>query len=348
MRKIIWLSLIGLLFFSLDCGRQDTENRLLCYTSVPLGIMTEIKKEFEAKYPRVHLDVEDLSEEDVEPMDVDIKVYREGSGHVIAKLAAEQETGGGIKADLLWIAEPSYYYHLKDRKLLSSYTSTWNDQISEQFKDNDHTFWGARVFAMVIIYNTTEVENPPTTWAELTDPKWNGEICVANPSYSGATLLWAGALSKKFSWEYLKSLRDNNMAVVKGNSVVAAKVSTGEFNLGITIHNIAMEMKSSGSSIDLVYPTDGAVMIVSPIAIFADSERQELAQTFLDYILSQEGQRIVVEKGNFIPVRTDVAPPPNTPTMDELLKNALDTSWAEDLDKVNAIKNQFQQVVMLE
>ncbi len=344
-----FLILIVLISIISGCGKSKSSGHLLCYTSVPLGIMTEIKKDFEAKNPQIKINVEAAtSEETVETTDVYLKVYREGSGHVIAKLAAEQETGGGIKADLLWIAEPSYYYYLKDRNSLLNYESKWNAEIPAMFKDQDMAFWGARVFVMVIIYNSKNVDDPPKTWQDLTNPKWKGEIAIANPSYSGASLLFVGSLAKKYSWDYFRELRANDVAVVKGNSVVAAKVATGEFDVGVTIHNIALDMKKSGSAIEVVYPSDGAVMVTSPIAIFRDSDKTELAQIFMDYVLSADGQKILVEKGNFIPVRGDVDPPADTPTRDELLETAFDLSWLEDSDHVTAIKEQFQRVVLFD
>lgn len=346
--KILLLCLSVLLTVS-GCTSEKSEKDLLCYTSIPLEIMSDIKTDFELKYPDIGLVVPDLDSEPPDPNaeDVNLKVYREGSGQVIAKLAAEREAGG-IKADILWIAEPSYYYTLKEYDELFSYQSVWLDKVPERFRDEDYTYWGARVFTMVIAYNPDKVETPPQNWAELTDPKWKDEIVIANPNYSGASLILVGALVEKFGWDYFTQLSENGMAVVKGNSVVAAKIASGEFSLGITIHNIVLDMKKSGSPIDQVYPDDGYVVIVSPVAIINNSDRKELAKTFLDYVLSEGGQRILVEKGNFIPVRNDVEGPPNTPPREKLLNNALDTSWLRDTEHVDLIKKTFQDEILFD
>jgi len=345
MKKSLICVFTAILFVAFfGCRKKEKEDELLCYTSIPLEIMTEIKKDFEGKYPEIGLVIEKISE-DENAVGVNLKVYRKGTGHVVAKLAAEQEAGG-IKADILWVAEPSYYYQLKERNQLMLYESTEGTHIPAHFRDQEKMFWGARVFTMVIAYNTEKVDDPPQSWSDLLDPKWKDKMVIANPNYSGSSLIFVGSLVKKFGWEYFKKMHENNVAVVKGNTVVAAKVATGEFSVGVTIHNIVHDMKKTGSSIDMVYPNDGYAVIVSPIAILKNSNKKKLSKKFLDYILSKDGQRILAEKGNFIPVREDVLPPPDTPSLDQLLDNALDDSWLRDQEYITNLKGEFQKIMM--
>ena len=344
--RLRWITILILLFLLEGCSKSKKTIDVLCYTSIPLEIMTEIKKDFENRYPTITLNVNKDLIELKEPEYINLRVFREGSGHVIARISAEQTTGQGIKADLLWIAEPSYYYQLKDQGYLDTYKSIWDKDIPAMFRDKDYCFWGARIICMVIAYNTENVKEPPQNWIDLIDPKWKGQIVIANPDYSGASLITIGALAQKFGWEYFEQLRANNVAVVKGNNVVGAKLATGEFNIGISIHNIIFDMKNTGSNLDYLYPKDGSIMITSPIAIFKDTQKKELSELFLNYILSPEGQKILVDKGNFIPVRKDVPFPPNTPTWDELMETAIDLEWIKDTAYVDEVKNKFEKIVL--
>ncbi len=332
--------------FMLSCSKKKSGD-LLCYTSIPLEIMTEMELEFEKSHAGVQVVVKKIEDEEGSDPDssVNVKVYREGTGHVVAKLAAEREAGG-IKADILWIAEPSYYYELKAQDYLLAYQSQYAADIPEQFRDKDMEFWGARVFAMVITYNVNKVTDPPRTWLELQDPKWMNKVIIANPSYSGASVICVGALAKKYGWEYIEALRKNNIAVVNGNTVVAAKVASGEFLLGVTSHNIVSDMKKEGSPIDAIYPEDGYVVITSPIAIFSTSDKKELAGAFIDFVLSPLGQKILVEKGNYMPVRADIAGPTDVPPREELIAKSLDTEWMRNPNELREIKSRFEELVM--
>ncbi|OQY26933.1 MAG: hypothetical protein B6244_12195 [Candidatus Cloacimonetes bacterium 4572_55] len=247
------------------CEPDDHRQVVMCYTSIPLEIMTDLKNAFEDKHT--------LNEE----IKVDMRIYREGSGHVISKLAAEQETGG-IKADILWIAEPSYYYQLKERGSLLSYESSYDNHIPDRYKDEEKTFYGARIFMMTIVYNTELVKYPPKRWEDLFDPKWSGRVVMANPIYSGATMIFVGSMVQKYGWEYFTKLKENGMVVVKGNNGAVTKVATGEFSVGVTIHNMILDLKENGSPVDIIYPEDHHVAVTSPIAIFRNSKNVDSAK----------------------------------------------------------------------
>ncbi len=329
------LLLAASLIAFISCEKDFDSSVVMCYTSIPLEIMTDLKKDFESKNAKAS------------PINVDMKIYREGSGHVIAKLTAEKETGG-IKADVLWIAEPSYYYQLKQMGILMPYESKWAEDVPAIFKDEDKMFYGARLFMMSVVYNTAQVKDPPKTWKDLLDPKWAGKVVIANPAYSGATHIFIGAMVQKYGWDYFKTLNQNGLVVVKGNNAVTSKVATGEFAIGIAIHNMILDLKNQGSPVDIIYPSDGNVVITSPIAIFKDSKNVKLSQVFVDYMLSKEGQEILVQKGNFIPIRSDVAYPPNTPPREQLMANAIDMEWMKNAAYVEELKEEFLRLVVFQ
>ena len=53
---------------------------------------------------------------------IDLKVFRSGTGKLAAKIATEREAGG-VKADVVWVADFAYYETLKEQKLLLKYNS---------------------------------------------------------------------------------------------------------------------------------------------------------------------------------------------------------------------------------
>ncbi len=48
---------------------------------------------------------------------------------------------------------------------------------------------------------------------------------------------------------------------------------------------------------------------------------------FLDFVLSRQGQQIIVEIGSFYPVRSDVAAPRGAPALAEI--TSLPVDWAD-------------------
>lgn len=258
MRKACAALSVGLLAILVGFGVAAKET-LLIYTSTPVEIMTKLEQMFEATYP-----------------DIDLQVFRSGTGNIAAKLAAEREAGK-IQADLIWVAEYTYLEELKAQNLLYKYESPEAKNIPALLVDKDGYYYGARIFALVIAYNTNFVKDPPRTWTDLLDPKWKGQIVTANPSYSGSNAIAAAVLGMEYGLDYFRGLAANKTTVVQGNSQSVTEVAAGAYLVGLTLDNMVRGLKAQGSPIDLVYPDDGPIFLPSPIGIFATSERIEAA-----------------------------------------------------------------------
>lgn len=304
MRRGLIVLCVGLLVALVGFGLAARENILL-YTSVPIEIITRLQAAFEEEHPDIKLDI-----------------FRSGTGTIAAKIAAEREAGR-ILADLVWVADYTYLEDLKRMDLLYRYLPPEADNVPAALIDPDGYYAGGRVFTMVIAYNTNLVTDPPRTWIDLLDPKWRGELVTGNPEYSGSNVVAAAMLGLEYGLPYFYGLRENNMAVVRGNSEAASAVIAGEYMIGLTLDNVVREQQGLGLPIDMVYPEDGPIFLLSPVGIMATSERLEQAKVFAGYILSVEGQQALVELGNYLPVRLDVEGPAGAPSLTELMASVM-------------------------
>ena len=278
---------------------------ILLYTSSPIEIITRLQKDFEAAYP-----------------DIKLEIYRAGTGVIAAKIAAEKEAGK-ILADLVWVADYTYLEELKRDGLLYRYLPPEAENIPAALVDPDGYYAGGRVFAMVIAYNTKLVTDPPRRWTDLLDPKWKGRLVTGNPEYSGSNVIAATVLGLQYGLAYFYGLRQNEIAVVRGNSEAAAAIIAGEYLVGLTLDNIVREQQALGLPIGIVFPEDGPIFLLSPVGILSTSQNLEAAKTFVRYVLSIEGQRALVEIGKYLPCRLDVAGPEGAPTLTELMQSAM-------------------------
>ncbi len=306
MRKNLMLVLVLSFVAAAGIVGLAEKEPLLIYTSCPTEIMSAIEQDFEALNPTI-----------------DLQVYRSGTGTVQAKIAAEKEAGR-ILADLIWVAEYSYCETLKDQDLLFPYLSPQAASLPASLVQPEGYYYGARVFAMVICYNSLYVTEPPTSWRDLLDPKWAGQVVTGNPQYSGSNVVTCAALGMMYGVDYFEQLRANGCTVVQGNSQSAAEVSSGAYLIGFTLDNMVRDLKKAGSPIELVYPTDGAVLVPSPIAIIKTTDHLAAAKAFVDYVLSPNGQQALVTFGQYVPARTDVVGPVGAPTLAELSAQSID------------------------
>ncbi len=304
MTKRLAMLMVGGLMLLVGFGLMARDTVLL-YTSVPIEIVTRLQKAFETAYPDIKLDI-----------------YRAGTGVIAAKIATEREAGR-ILADLVWVADYTYLEDLKKQDLLYKYLPPEAASVPAALVDPDGYYAGGRVFTMVIAYNTNLVTDPPQRWTDLLAPKWKGELVTGNPEYSGSNVVAAAVLGMEYGLSYFHGLRENEMAVVRGNSEAAAAVIAGEYMVGLTLDNVVREQQALGLPIGMVYPEDGPIFLLSPVGIMSTSQSLEAAKTFAGYVLSVEGQQALVELGMYLPVRLDVPGPVGAPTLTDLMASVM-------------------------
>ncbi|TVQ39631.1 MAG: extracellular solute-binding protein, partial [Geminicoccaceae bacterium] len=101
---------------------------------------------------------------------------------------------------------------------------------------------------------------------------------------------------------------------------------SGEFAVIKGIDYIMAAQAAEGAPVAFTFVEDGVLSLPSPIAIGKNARNAEAAAVFVDFILSAEGQQVLVDKF-FLPVRTDVAPPVGLPSPAEIVALEIDYEW---------------------
>ncbi len=273
-------------------------NKIFCNEKIDIVLYSSMKKTqlkalergFTNKYPEINMNY-----------------YSAGTGKIINKILNEDKIGD-IKADIMWVGDPTYYYILKERGILLPYESEEALTIPSELKDKDNYFCAARIVTLGLIYNTKLVSNNiPNNWNDLLKPCFNNKIIMANPSISGTTFYALAALiqDKNYGWNYIYDLKKNGIEIVDKSTTVIDKIAEGELDIGIGAIYIAKTKKEEGFPVDFVCPQEGIIAVPSPITIFKSSKNIEAAKKLYDYIISIEGQLILM-KENVIPVRPEV------------------------------------------
>ncbi|AJS57276.1 ABC transporter substrate-binding protein [Paenibacillus sp. IHBB 10380] len=266
--------------------------QLSFYTSQPEEDATKLVQAFNVKYP-----------------DINVETFRSGTEEVTAKIQAEKQAGQ-VQADVLLLADSVTFEHLKSQSLLMSYKSPERDQIAADLMDPEGMYTGTKIIATILATNTDKVSSLPTSWQILTSEEAKDAAIMPSPLYSGAAAYNIGVFSRadSFGWEFIEKLKTNNMAVIKGNGAVLKAVASGEKNYGIVVDYMVAREKVKGSPIALSYPKEGVPIITEPIGIINNTDSTEAAKAFVDFVLSEDGQKIAAEIG-YTPIRKGVAPP---------------------------------------
>ncbi len=241
--------------------------------------------------------------------DIEIFIFRTGTGEVTAKLQAEME-GGDIKADMMWFADLDFFRKLADEDMLLSYMPVGGDMVDDGNHYFDNRAHEVRYIFNIVAYNTGLVSEPPTGWKDMLNPDYKGRIGMASALYSGGAFNNLGTLVNEddFGWDFYEALNENEVVVGRGNGGIGTNIATGEFVMGQLIDFMARNHKNEGSPVEMVWPEEGAVLIPTPIGIYNGTTNPEACQAFIDYLYSDRAQALFVAQ-NYVSINPDAPKP---------------------------------------
>ena len=303
---VLLMVVLGSLFAG---GKSETtsngegKQNVMLYSSLKDSQLAAIKEGFMKKYPNITMDF-----------------YTAGTGNVMTKLATEQQAGG-ISADIIWVGDPTNYIDFKDQDLLLPYDSPAATAIPEKFKDPDRMYMSARLIMLGFVYNTNLVKagSIPQRWEDLLKDEFKDYVAMTDPTTSGTTLFTVAGLvqNPKYGWPFFEKLKANGVKLENGSSGVVNKAAAGEYKVSVGVDYIARTVMAQGATVGFVYPEDDIPIIESPIAIIKNTKNPEAAKKLYDYIISEEGQSVLLEEYTI----------PINPSMK--LENAIDVNDAE-------------------
>lgn len=276
-------------------------------------------------------------------LNVTVNIFRSGTEEVVSKINAENEAGQ-VLADVILLADAVTFESFKEEDMLLEYISPEAENIDEQYLDADGMYAGTKIMTTGIVYNTENVEEAPTSWEALTGEAGLDQVVMPSPLYSGAAAYNLGVLTRSegFGWEFYEAIHANNPMITEGNGAVVENVASGQKNYGMIVDYLAVRNANEGSPVAFVYPEEGVPVITEPIGIMATTEEVEIAQTFVDFVLSQAGQELQAELG-YAPIRTDVDAPEGLRKADEL-DIVLDADMNELFQNREADKEAFSNL----
>ena len=297
-KTTVWLLSVMMLMMMLvaGCGggeeKQAAGNdsqKLIVYTSMKESLIKGIVDGFKKANPGIDVDYQSA-----------------GAGKLMAKIAAERQSGK-ILADVIWTSEVPDFYNMKNEGILLNYKSPVEPETVNPFDDYDGSFHAARLGTLGIVINTDKIKTAPTQWSDLMGPDYTGKFGIANPALSGTSYMSVALLEKQFGWKFFEDIKANGGRIGKGSGQVIDDTASGELGAALAVDYITNAKIEKGAHLQLCYPPE-LLVVPSPVAIFKDSTKADAAKKFVDYLLGKEAQTLVAQQGT-IPVREDVEIP---------------------------------------
>lgn len=223
--------------------------------------------------------------------DIDIHVLRLSTGDLSARIIAE---ANNPHADVIWgqavtdLLDPRIYDQLE------AYHAKGEAELPAQFRDPDWRWFAATGYMAAFCVNTVRLKQKnlpmPTSWQDLTNPVYKGEVVMPSPASSGTGYLQIiailQALGHDKGFAFLQKL-GKNVAQYTGSGSAPCKLARrGEYAVGASFSFPAMQSIWQGYPIKMVIPSKWVGYELEGSGLMKTSKNKADAKRFLDWVLS--------------------------------------------------------------
>ncbi len=255
------------------------EGKMVFYTSVETEFARALTSGFEAKYPFIKTDI-----------------FRSTHDKILSRMNVERKTGT-YTADTLSVGEFETY-DVQKMGMITPYQSPFAASYPEGFKDPKGNWTDLYDNLIVTAYNTTRVKRDelPKRYEDLLHARWKRRMVLdQNEDRWFANMLYV--MGEKKGMEFMQALAQQEVAIRSGRSLITQLLAAGEYDLQIVAYWYRPHlMKKQGAPVDWV-AIEPAIVALHPISIVDRAPHPDAAKLFIDFVLSDEGQRIFVQRG---------------------------------------------------
>ncbi len=227
------------------------------------------------------------------------------------------EWKGRPQADIFWGGESALFDKLGEQGLLAKLDlpkATMNAIPASIGKPkpiplkDPKGFWTGTVLEPYgIVYQPKLIKRlgvePPKDWDDLLNPRLKGNVAQCAPTRSSSSHATYEVILQRDGdakgWEFLKHLGANTGIFTARSRDVPSVVAKGEFAAGFAVPSyMAFEDRLAGFDLKFVAPKT-AWITPEPIAIIAGAPHPKAARAFIEFMLSEPGQKVAMSRGVF-------------------------------------------------
>jgi iron(III) transport system substrate-binding protein len=226
--------------------------------------------------------------------------YIRTTAQVAYQRLAQDQKAGIAQASVISSTDTSHYGKMKQDGWLQRYRPKNLSELADGFKpfnDPDDHYVATAAGLVLLTYNSSAVpaNEAPKKWTDLADPKWKGKVSIGHPGFSGYVGTWVVQMKKLYGWDFFKKLEQNKPRIGRSINDTVTMLNAKESIVAAGPSATTLESKAKGNPLAVVYPEDGAVLMVSPSGILKNAPAPNAAKLFVEYLLGRESNEITVK-----------------------------------------------------
>ncbi|MEW6262442.1 MAG: ABC transporter substrate-binding protein [Thermodesulfobacteriota bacterium] len=192
------------------------------------------------------------------------------------------------------------------------------NQLYDKARTPDNYFVAQLFAGCGLAYNKKEVKDPPKSWADLWHPRFKGKIalCDITGTAGWMTLLMAAKINGGSitnldpGFAAIKKLKGDVVTFYTHADQLVSLLERGEVWVAPWYHDRAAFSEKKGLPIGFSFPKEGAVAILPGLVLVKNGPNKDLAEKYINEVLSESGQACFAENMFEGPVNKNVKLPP--------------------------------------
>jgi len=281
-------------FLALASARAE-DHKIVVVTSFPEELTTRYEQEFEKRHPGLHVQY----------------VWKQ-SRDALAELSKPDQGG----ADVYWAPALANFCILRERgafRQIKVDRAVLPGRLANQLiSDPDGRFEAYDIAGYGVVMNaplaSAEKLAAPKRWADLASAAHARRLVMPIPAKVGFSPALYDIFLQSGGWDAgwsLLSEMAGEATLLDQGAMPTAQVKEGKAVFGLTIDFFAAGARANGAPVEMIYP-ERTAFLPAHIAMTASTKRAEDAQAFIDFTLSKEGQKLMMERDSMRhPARPD-------------------------------------------
>lgn len=232
-------------------------------------------------------------------------------GVALPKLMAEMRAGG-TEIDVYDSSDEGMMDELQRQNFLLRHEHPHLNAYGPEFKSNPPGYWTAYFINLnPMMYSAKHVPEAaaPKSWMDLLNPRWTGQIGFQTAA-AGSQYVWWYNLRNVLPADYWEKLRAQKPRAYSSSTQIVSDMLNGNLKIGgkVSAYQHVKGVRA-GQDLKVIYPPEGTPTSSQVTGILASTKRPNAAKSYVDFLLSKEGQEIWGKIQGSHSARTDVVIP---------------------------------------
>jgi iron(III) transport system substrate-binding protein len=244
-------------------------------------------------------------------LDIATGFYSAPTGRVLARVNAEIDARR-LSFDVMLAANTAAWIEMTEQGRIARYDSPEYAAFAASAKMDG--YWAAaQAIGVIPVYNknTLPAGVAPKSWLDLLRPEFSDHKLAIQNAAAGTQFNWNYLLEHALGPDFTRKFAAQSPVVMATGAQLTDAVTRGEVVIAAALdHWRAFTPEAIQAGLVAAYPAEGMPVTLAPVGILAGAPHPNAAKLFIEFILSQEGQRLLdTELYGMYSMRSDVPPP---------------------------------------